>query len=350
MEELKVVQPDSAPRRAEAVLQISMHPNDVRHVVHILPHHLRTWSGQVDRVLVVLDVHRSRAGRYRNNAFDENLVAIRRVLNDIGGKYSLDVEEVDYSAAVRREISLMFVSSGELPDKAWDGGPFYAYFYGLWAGRAAYVLHMDSDMLYGGGSQSWMGEAISLLEARHDLLFVTPLSGPPREDHLLLGQREMRTDPDIPGAYLFPTVSTRVFLFGTAQLRERVGRLRLTAPGASQRVRAAIMGNPPVALEAEAVLSRNMRDNGLARMDLLGAGLGMWSLHPPYRSELFFRELPRLIESVEEGRIPEAQRGCYDIHDSMIDWSEQRRANTRSRRWFRHLKQIAERRRPVAAG
>src|ERR1700752_3413580 len=132
-------------RHVEIVLQISMHPNDVRHVAHILPHHLRTWTGQVSRVLVVLDVHRSRAGRYRNDAFDENLIGIRRVLNDIGGKYSLDVEEVDCSAEVRREISLKFFASGEVPDKAWDGGPFYAYFYGLWAGKAAYVLHMDSD-------------------------------------------------------------------------------------------------------------------------------------------------------------------------------------------------------------
>ena len=55
-----------------------------------------------------------------------------------------------------------------------------------------------------------------------------------------------------------------------------------------------------------------------------------------------------VVPLIEEGRVPEEQRGRYDVHDSMIDWSEQRRANTRRHRWMRHLRQMTERRRPVA--
>jgi hypothetical protein len=329
------------------VLQINMHPNDVRHIVHVLPHQIRMWGRQVDRVLIALDLHRSRAGRYRNNEFDQNLLKIRAILRDAGGDNPVDVAEVDYSPDVRREISRSFFSSGEIPDKAWDGGPFYSYFYGLWAAKANYVLHMDSDMLYGGGSPNWIAEAIALLEARPDLLFVAPLSGPPRPDRVLLGQRQVTQDPTVPDAYLFPTVSTRIFLMGMQLLRKRTGGLTLTAPRPTQKLRAHVMGNPPRALEAETVLSRNMQAHGLSRIDLLGSGQGMWSLHPPYRSELFYRELPKLIENIEHGRVPEEQRGRYDVHDSMIDWSEQRQANTRRRRWMRHLKQMTERGRPV---
>ena len=36
--------------RVRAALQINMHPFDAPHVVHTLPHQLRAWAGQVDRV------------------------------------------------------------------------------------------------------------------------------------------------------------------------------------------------------------------------------------------------------------------------------------------------------------
>jgi hypothetical protein len=337
----------------DVVLQINMHPNDARHVAHVLPHQIRTWGGQVDRIVIALDLHRSRAGRYRNNDFDQNYRAIMKVLERTSGVGRVEVAEVDYSPDVRREVARSFFSSATIPDKAWDGGPFYSYFYGLWASRAAYVMHMDSDMLYGGGSSYWLTEAIEELDRRPELIFMAPLSGPPRKDHRLLGQRGwssglVKRDAELPDAYLFGTVSTRVFLMGSSQLRERMGALALTAPRATQRMRARVMGNPPQALEAETVLSQNMQARGLARMDMLGTGKGMWSLHPPFRSELLYRELPRLIEDVEDGRIPAEQRGRYDVHDSMIDWSEQRRANARHRRWMRHVRQLTERIRPLA--
>lgn len=337
----------------DVVLQINMHPNDARHIVHVLPHQIRMWGGQVDRILVTLDLHRSRAGRYRNNEYDQNLRKITTILQEIGRDSPIEVAEVDYSPAARDKVARSFFLSADIPDKAWDGGPFYSYFYGLWAAKADYVLHMDSDMLYGGGSQQWIAEATALLEQRPDLLFMAPLSGPPRDDHMLLGQRgwfsgEVRRDASLAGAYRFPTVSTRIFLMGVSLLRERLGMLTLTAPSLTQKLRARIMGNPPQALEAETVLSRNMRAHNLSRIDLLGSGQGMWSLHPPYRSDLFYRELPQLINNIEQGRVPAEQRGRYDVHDSMIDWSEQRLANTRRRRWMRHLKQIAERGRAVA--
>ena len=48
----------------------------------------------------------------------------------------------------------------------------------------------------------------------------------------------------------------------------------------------------------------------------------MYSLHPPFRSETFYRELPNLVARIGSGDIPEAQRGDYDVNASMIDWTE----------------------------
>ena len=58
-------------------------------------------------------------------------------------------------------------------------------------------------------------------------------------------------------------------------------------------------------------------------------------LHPPYRGAEFCRRLPELIAAVESGQVPDAQRGHYDIHDSMIDWTPQRAAARRHKRWLR---------------
>src|SRR5689334_18120313 len=122
--------------RKNVVMQINMHPNDARHVVHTLPHQIRMWGAQVDGVVITLDLHRSRAGRYRNNDFEQNLQAITATLQDVARTAAIEVMEVNYAPAVRAEVAGLFFSTARIPDKAWDGGPFYSYFYGLWAADA----------------------------------------------------------------------------------------------------------------------------------------------------------------------------------------------------------------------
>lgn len=61
------------------------------------------------------------------------------------------------------------------------------------------------------------------------------------------------------------------------------------------------------------------------QIDLLGSDPGMWSVHPPYRSKLFYDRLPTLIQQIETGDVPEAQRGCHDMNDNMVDWSSSRK-------------------------
>jgi hypothetical protein len=117
----------------------------------------------------------------------------------------------------------------------------------------------------------------------------------------------------------------------------------MTRPSVSQRLRSHVLGNPSRAKEAETVLSRNMHQHGLWRADMLGSKAGMWSLHPQYRSELFYQELPELIDRIEKGDVPDEQRGYYELNDSMIDWRDQRRKNTRLRRMLSHLSRLAER-------
>ena len=69
---------------------------------------------------------------------------------------------------------------------------------------------------------------------------------------------------------------------------------------------------------AEATLSRAMAAAGLMRVDFLGAGAGMWSVHPTQRSPGFYTALPELIRRIEAGDVPEDQRGDFDLTPAML--------------------------------
>ena len=42
------------------ILQINLGPIDLPHLIHILPHQIRQLGGQVDEILLTLDLHQSR--------------------------------------------------------------------------------------------------------------------------------------------------------------------------------------------------------------------------------------------------------------------------------------------------
>ena len=77
-------------------------------------------------------------------------------------------------------------------------------------------------------------------------------------------------------------------------------------------------GYPPYDC-AELLLTRALVESGMSRIDFLGRDQGLWGVHPPYRSELFYEQLPSLIERIEAGDVTEAQRGNHDVDDSMIE-------------------------------
>jgi len=139
-------------------VQISMYPMDVRHARHLLAHQLRVWGPMVDRFVVTIDVHRSRAGRYRGAGFDENLAALRAIVDELRAQDPrVSWHEVDYRPETRREVARTYFGRDDIPVKAWDGGPFYAYFHGLLEARARYVIHFDGDMLFGAGAGAGSG-------------------------------------------------------------------------------------------------------------------------------------------------------------------------------------------------
>jgi len=324
--------------------QMSTYPMDVRHLEHLLPHQIRALSGMVDRFVVTIDTHQSGSGRYRVANFEQNLERTRRLIAHAGESCpKLEFADVDYSAAMQREVSQYFFGVDAIPVKAWDGGPFYAYFFGLYVAQARYVFHIDGDIMFGGFSGTWIRDAMACMEQHPDVLVTAPFPGPPRPDgrifgHMEHGESAVTREPLEYLAYRHRDISTRVFMIDLERFKQRLGVFPLLAPGPRQRLKSRLLGNPPGVREAEVLMTQVMQRARLSRIDLLGTPPGLWTLHPPYRSEEFYRKLPELVQAVETGKVPEGQLGHYDLNDSMIDWTSAREANRWHRRYLRMLR------------
>jgi hypothetical protein len=321
---------------SDVTLQINLAPTDLRHAHEILPHELRQLGDQVAEILLVMDVNKNRM--VDPTVWERGKAGLHALAGASRERYPhLRMLEVDTSAAVAKQVADEFAAGRPIPEKDWRGAPIYAYFFGLWAAQHRYVMHMDSDMMYGGGSQSWVAEAVELLQSRPDVLLCSPLPGPPTADGSLTTQTLPREQMDSL-AFRADHVSTRVFMLDRERFKAKAGAIDLVPPSRHKVWLARVDGYPPHEC-AEWMLSRALAATGLVRIDFLGRDAGMWSVHPPYRSELFYDRLPSLIARIEAGDVTDAQRGGFDVDDSMIDWSSARQP--RWRRLARHCELAA---------
>ena len=331
-------------------LEITVAPTDLPHAVHVLPHQLRQWAGQVDEVQFTYDLHRSR-GRF-GDAAAERRPGMDALLSELCAQHPhAVVREVDYAPATVAAVAERYFGGGTLPAKNHYGGPVYSYFYGPYAATHDRVLHADSDMLFGGGSQTWVAEAVQRLAGRPDVLFCSPFPGPPPpggdlppailEIHRGAGSEPAR-DAEDPFAWTFGGYSTRVSFIDRRRFLERLAPLPRDRPPLRSLARAVVEGHPRFELP-ETIVTRQMHRRGARRLDMLGGPPGMWSLHPAMRSDEFYRALPGLIARVEAGDVPAEQLGDFDVNDSLVDWTSARAALRRQVWWRRVPRGVAAR-------
>jgi len=311
-------------------LQISLAPSDFRHARQLLPHQIRTWRDQVSEILLTVDLHRS-AGRFSTH-WEEGRKQIFELARSIEGA---QVIEVDYgAAAMQRVANEFFGGNAPVPVKDFRGGPYFSYFFALSQATFDHVLHLDSDMLFGGGSSSWLEEALADQSTDAKVLFSAPLPGPPTEDGQLCSQEASRLSGK-PHIHDFDTMSTRLFLLSRNRFSQKIGALHQRRPSVRSVIKATIEKNPRADLP-EHLFSAAMQEHGLIRREFLGTSAGMWHLHPPYRCADFFSKLPSLVNRCETDQLPAEQRGYHDINESLVDWSEAR-TRLRGNRWWRRL-------------
>lgn len=303
---------------SRVTLQINFAPPDARYARKVLPHQLRVWGGQVSEIVLTLDLRRSHGSQFGAN-WDAQRDEIREILESASAQFpEARISEVDYSLEARTRVADEFFGGRPVPIKDFRGGPYYSYFYGLTDVASQYVLHFDADMLFGGMSESWLPQALEILQSDPDVLFVNPFPGPPRADGGI-GENARHSPRRIAdGVYAFSNVSTRVFLVDLHKLRARICPIPPTRiPGlrmwlGSLRARRTTHDLP------ENVLTLAMARTGTYRLDVLGESPGMWAIHPVVRDERYYAGLADLIERVEQGAVTVEQVGRYNLHPTML--------------------------------
>lgn len=306
---------------SKITLQISTAPTDVRFLKRMLRHQLKTVGDQVDQVAITADIRPSKKGRF---SFDEKQIALfKQILQEFSAQNnSIQVHYVDYDKKTVGRVAEEVWSSGDLPVKDYRGGPFYSYIYGLYRVETDYVFHLDSDIFLGGGSTAWCDEAIELLKNDPKLAIVKPLSGPPKKDGSAPFQSGEALKPyrDHSSAYYSDNFTTRIFFTEKSRLTQIFKNTPIEKPDILRSLIGKWQGNPAVRAP-EQLLSTYLSGTEFCRLDYLGTEPGLWALHPPFRSEEFYSKLDDIIEAVENNKVPDAQRGHYDINHAFVDWS-----------------------------
>jgi hypothetical protein len=305
-----------------ATLQINLCPADYPHARVLLHHQIRRMRPMVDEVLLSLDLNRPPA--FDKVEWEERMRPMQELLDDVRRDHGVRVEEIDYSPEARRTVADYFFGGVEVPLKDFRGRPFFPYLQPLMTASTPWVFHIDSDMMLGGTSTTWIEEAQDLLLEHPEYIVASPLPGPPRADGTVLRQPTATYVEPAP-AITITRMSSRVHFLNIQLLRERLAPIPLAKAPLHGRLWTRRQHNPPYE-KLEVTMEKEFARRGLERIDFLGANGGLWGLHPPFRSPAFYDRLESLVAAVEADDVPDAQRGDYDVNDSMLDWTDARKA------------------------
>ena len=298
-------------------LQINLSPSDYPSARFILPHQLAVLGKQVDEIVLITESKPSN-GRFATG-WQENVGKLNTLLTELSSQYPIKIINVDYSVEEKKNIAQYFFGTNHIPEKDFRGGPFYCYFFGLYHCQNDIVLHLDADIFLGGQSNTWIAEATDIFTTNDAVFCVCPLPGPPAHGEKLIGQHILHKFEDSAYKFQLNGFSTRIFMIRKSLLYK--DKLKLKKPGLKNQLKALISGNANADLP-EHFVSDFMKRHQLSRIDFLGRGKGLWSLHPPYRNAFFYENLPSIIKRIEENDLPESQKGFYDIVDELCDWND----------------------------
>jgi hypothetical protein len=305
----------------KVTLQINVSPLDFPRVIHLLPHQLKTFSSQCEEKLIILDLKKSRSRKSSGSQWDTNTKPILKFLQELKNESypDLRIEEVDYSDKIRKCMSKTIMRRGVIPDKDYSGGPFYSYYFGLFAAKYDYVLHIDADMMFGGGSGRWVQSAISVLENDTTVFSCSPLPGPPVFDlNQMPSFYRKKFNPigfyRFPYSYLYKHFSTRCFLINKNKLYKNIS---VQYPNLDHFIKALFNGSSPYRYP-EGTISDMIRRKRWHRVDFSRSSTEFWCLHPN-GNPLLNKLLPQVLSLMESNQFPDSQRGYCDINNDFLN-------------------------------
>jgi hypothetical protein len=226
------------------------------------------------------------------------------------------IEEIPYHDDKKRELYRKFFGFDLRFTHDFRGAPLYGHLYSIEHTAADYVVHFDSDMLlYSEPCYSWVEKGIQLIDDIEQVLFVSPLPGPPTEDGTL-HQKNTCYQEDSRGFYAFKEFTSRKYLFSRSRLEQSMSYDPVWI-SKKRKLLSYITGKSAL-LSWELIVSKKLRDTKFIRADMKDPRA--WTLHTPDHGPEFIRNLPSVIEKLSHGQFPASQRGHYDLR--LHDWSQ----------------------------
>ena len=298
-------------------LQINLAPVDYPYAQHVLRHQIDALGGLMDEILLVVDLHQS-VGRFKGEHWEDNKSKLFGLIDNLKEKYpQIQTLPVDYSVNKNKQLANFFFKDPTLsvPQKDHRGGPYYAYYFGLFETKNDWIFHLDADIMLCQSNIQWFVSAIELLQSNPHYLSCNPLSSPPKKD-----SASFKNALEWSFANDGNDFTTRHFFVNKERLRNKIPR---DYPNIDHIIKALLKGNPPFRVP-EGCIKHYMKDKGLRRMEFLGSDnthSGFWTIHPPERDEKFYRALPNLIRCVESNRYPDVQAGNWDVTQEYLDFA-----------------------------
>lgn len=274
-----------------------------------LPHLHHLFGRDIATMLVVVDP-RPPSGRIAAQHLEPpSMEALNDALSRVAGTgVPLRRVDVDYGRASRRAVSRRYFGGARSGLRCAGGTPIYAFLFGLHQAQTRYVIHLDSDLVFFGGEESWIRVAIDVLAENKDIYFVNPYLGPPRQDgtpHDIIGGVDAST-----GLRLSSRFSTRCFCYD--QIKADIGFFpmkRSRYPLSRWPLYLARGRELDVALETS--VARTLCTRKVWRCDL-EPRYG-WVIHVADKDAFGRPEIREVIRAVEQGTVPAAQRGQANL-------------------------------------
>jgi hypothetical protein len=301
-------------------LQVNVAPLDYPCVRRTLPHQLKLFAPVVDEILLTFDLRRNSVTY--SQVWEDRRPLLRNLLQDCRNRYpNVRVVEVDYSPTMDQRVARQFLGHPPVPHADAGGGPFYAYLFGLYVAKNDSIIHLDGQMIVGGGGAAdWLEEAAKVFEARADVVGISPLPGPPAPDGKLREPPEWwKRDTITPGAYSFNRFTMRAIFIQRARFIKRLGPLGLRLAAPLHVLSGWSAGHPPYRA-LDVTVSHDMKRKRLVRLAFEGPTPGLWTLHPKVHSPTLVDHLPDVVSAVERNLVPAAQLGDGELQDALPDW------------------------------
>ena len=299
-------------------LQINLSPTDFPICQQLLATQITYFYNLVQEVVLTVETKKSKGKKFGLN-FEENKTKLDNLLKHLVLQFpKIRIVPVNYKQDVKLEVAARFFkNTTTIPNKDYRGGPFYSYFFGLYSCKCPLVLHLDSDMFLGGNTEEWLKDALEILNDK-SVLFVGPLPGPPTNNFELKQTYQKRNNRY---TFQFNNVTTRFFLTDLNKIFATRLRIRLINFSIRKIIKGSLQQNywelP------ELLFSDLLKKEDMYRVCYWGRNdeVGCYSLHPLHKPEAFINFIPELLQKISKNDFPEQQRGYYNVHKDVFNFS-----------------------------